>query len=149
MKRLLVAMVFVLATVFALVLRADKRNLPTQTTSVPTDQVPEPPQSIDVPFRLFRTRNIYNFLKLDTRDGRVWQIQWSFDDPYRWEVPINPSPLTKDPRVGRFTLFPSLNIFTFLLLDQESGKEWQVNFAASKGAVRGFFEIPTATEFNR
>ena len=36
----------------------------------------EPTQNPDAIFRLFNTRNIYTLLKLDTRDGRIWQVQW-------------------------------------------------------------------------
>ena len=31
----------------------------------------------NVRYRLFATKNIYNFIKLDTRNGLMWQVQWS------------------------------------------------------------------------
>lgn len=34
-------------------------------------------------FALQKTGNMYNFLLLDTVDGRVWQIQWSFNETNR------------------------------------------------------------------
>ena len=30
-----------------------------------------------VSYRLFSTRNMYTFIKLDTRNGKMWQVQWS------------------------------------------------------------------------
>ena len=36
---------------------------------------PEPTQDPNVPYRLFATTNVYTFIKLDTRDGRLWQVQ--------------------------------------------------------------------------
>lgn len=30
-------------------------------------------------FELHKTQNMYNFILLDTIDGRVWQVQWAFE----------------------------------------------------------------------
>jgi len=30
-------------------------------------------------FTLYETKNMYNFILLDTIDGRCWQVQWSFE----------------------------------------------------------------------
>ena len=30
-----------------------------------------------VVYRLFNTKNMYTFIKLDTRNGQMWQVQWS------------------------------------------------------------------------
>jgi hypothetical protein len=93
------------------------------------DAVPEPTQRTDAAFRLFRTLNIYTFLKLDTRTGQVWQVQWSTDPDHRFVEPINSKVLAAGRAPGRFTLYPSSNIFTFILLDQEDGRQWQVQWA--------------------
>lgn len=92
------------------------------------DSVPEPTQRVDAPFRLFRTQNIHTFLKLDTRTGQVWQVQWSTDgNSGIW--PINLRMLSTNKTPGRFSLFPTDNIFNFLLLDQEDGRQWQVQWS--------------------
>lgn len=39
-------------------------------------------------FKLVPTQNIYNFLMLDQIDGRVWQVQWSFEIANRSVVRI-------------------------------------------------------------
>ena len=73
------------------------------------------------PLGCFRTQNIFNFLELDTRNGRVWQIQWSTDENNRIVWPINTTRLGTDSsaaKPGKFTLYPTANIFTFMLLDQ-------------------------------
>lgn len=31
-------------------------------------------------YKLYPTTNMWTFLKLDTRNGRIWQVQWSFED---------------------------------------------------------------------
>jgi len=42
-------------------------DVPIQNTS--TDE--------NVRHRLFATKNMYTFIKLDTRNGLMWQVQWS------------------------------------------------------------------------
>ena len=39
-------------------------------------------------FALQKTGNMYNFILLDTVDGRVWQVQWSFNANNRIIFPI-------------------------------------------------------------
>ena len=40
-------------------------------------------------FKLSPTKNIFNFLLLDTFDGRVWQVQWNFDEENNFIIPVN------------------------------------------------------------
>lgn len=82
----------------------------------------------EVPFRLFPTSNNWNFLKLDTRNGRLWQIQFSMENDKRFETIIDIEPLvsTEEEINDRFTLYPTSNIFTFILLDQINGYSYQV-----------------------
>ena len=88
---------------------------------------PEPTQNPDAPFRLFNTQNIYTLLKLDTRDGRIWQLQWG-DADHRFIAPLNSQSVTSSGKAGRFTLYPTSNIYTFVLLDQETGDTWHVQW---------------------
>jgi hypothetical protein len=88
---------------------------------------PEPTQNPDAPYRLFNTKNIYTLLKLDTRDGRIWQVQWG-GKGYRFIEPLNSEPLTSAGRAGRFSLYPTSNIYTFILLDQEKGNAWHIQW---------------------
>jgi hypothetical protein len=88
----------------------------------------EPTQNPDAPYRLFNTKNVFTLLKLDTRDGRIWQVQWG-DKAHRFTAPINPTALTSGGKVGRFTLYPTSNIYTFVLLDQETGDAWHVQWS--------------------
>jgi hypothetical protein len=92
------------------------------------DAIPEPTQRTDAPFRLFRTQNIFNFLKLDTRTGQVWQLEWNVQEDQRFVNVINLKPLADGKRAGRFTLYPTENIFHFILLDQEDGRQWQIQW---------------------
>jgi hypothetical protein len=84
-----------------------------------------------VPYRLFPTQNIWTFIKLDTRNGQMWQVQFSMQSEGRFVTFLNSDPLvTKEKEVkDRFTLYPTQNIYTFILLDQLEGKIWQVQWS--------------------
>jgi hypothetical protein len=170
-------------------------------------QIDVPIQNIstdsNVRYRLFATKNIYNFIKLDTRNGLMWQVQWSTKGRnYRFETVLNekkfansveeikelaierykadsayweekkenwykkksdttlteedfyykteedlaswykPKPLEESlkraldyspkARNGRFFLYPTDNIYNFILLDQIDGRAWQVQWNIEK-----------------
>ncbi len=97
-------------------------------TASAADWVTEPTQRTDAPFRLFRSQNIYTLLQLDTRTGQVWQLQWSTTQSNRFIIPIGEKVLVQGSKAGRFTLYPTQNIYTFILLDQETGSTWQVQW---------------------
>lgn len=82
-------------------------------------------------YKLFPTQNMWNFIKLNTRNGKMWQVQFDVQGDNRMEVYLNMLPLvTKDKEQnGRFTLYPTENIYTFILLDQIDGKTWQVQWS--------------------
>ena len=85
------------------------------------------------------TNNRSNFLKLDTRTGELWSIQWSIEDSSRFEWTINYRDLVRydrddnvlwpDPEEyvnGRFEIYPTQNIYNYLLLDKINGRVWQI-----------------------
>ena len=83
-------------------------------------------------FKLFPTQNMWTFIKLDTQTGRMWQVQYSVnDDKGRFEYDLNSTPLIANKKNvnGRFTLYPTQNIYNFILLDQIDGKTWQVQWS--------------------
>lgn len=101
------------------------------TTSCTSDKVDKAEMqaiaTMTASYRLFETSNIYTFLKLDTRTGKIWQVQWSADEN-RFTVPLNTNVLVAEGKAGRFTLYPTTNIYNFILLDQETGDTWQVQW---------------------
>jgi hypothetical protein len=93
-------------------------------------------QRIDAKFRLFKTENTWNFIELDSQTGKIWQVQFSVDaDGNRIKIPINTESLAKDGKSGRFTLYPTKNMYNFILLDQDNGKTWQVQFATDNNQM--------------
>jgi hypothetical protein len=99
------------------------------------DRLPEPSQNPSATFRLFRTKNVYMLLKLDTRTGQIWQVQWGSEPKQMFTGTVNKTMLLPaDPthptvlEPGRFTLEPTDNIFTFVLIDQDDGRTWRVQW---------------------
>lgn len=82
-------------------------------------------------YRLYPTTNMWTFLKLNTEDGRIWQVQYSMVDENRFETYLNAFPLAtgSDKKPGRFTLYPTQNMWTFILLDTIKGSTWQVQWS--------------------
>lgn len=85
----------------------------------------------NVRFRMFPTENIWTFLKLDTKTGKIWQVQYSLEEGNRGEVILNDIVLANGSNAenGRFTLYPTKNMFNFILLDQIDGKMWQAQWS--------------------
>ena len=79
-------------------------------------------------YLLYPTTNIYTFLKLDTRNGKIWQVQYSMDEN-EFEVVLNSSELVVDSKSGQFALYPTTNNWTFLLLDTINGDVWHVQWS--------------------
>lgn len=105
--------------------------------------VSDPIQNPNVPYRLFRTTNIFTFLKLNTVDGRIWQVQFDVQGSNRFTVVLNDQPLVDASKsaAGRFTLYPTSNIFNFILVDQTEGNTWQVQWSQDVNS-RGLITIP-------
>jgi len=85
-------------------------------------------------YSLYKTKNMYTFLKLDTRTGQIWQVHWSIDEDKsdRIVLPLSTEKLSLDTKDGRFDLFPTNNIYTFILLDTIDGKTWQVQWSVEE-----------------
>lgn len=93
-------------------------------------------------FRLFPTTNMWTFIKLDTRNGLLWQVQYSLNPENRMVTYLNLDRLASvnEEVKDRFTLYPTQNMYNFILLDQVNGKTWQVQWS-TEYANRGIFPI--------
>jgi hypothetical protein len=119
MKTRLVTLVFVLFATISFAQSTSKapiQNISTDSTAV---------------YRLFSTKNTYNFIKLNTRNGQMWQVQWGTEDKYRFETALSDiSRVNKeDEKNDRFFLYPTINTYNFILLDQIDGRAWQVQWS--------------------
>lgn len=98
-------------------------------------------------YKLYKTENMWTFLELETFSGKIWQVQYTVDESkasrmktglsYRNLVPAD------DPDgefAGRFELYPTQNMYNFILLDTATGKTWQAQWSTSY-SNRGILEI--------
>ena len=122
MRKIFLTSVFILSTISAFA----------QSTSV------APVQNIStdstVVYRLFATKNNYTFIKLNTRNGQMSHVQWGTGKNDHFEYPLSDISLVnkEDERNGRFFLYPTTNIYNFILLDQIDGRAWQVQWSTEE-----------------
>lgn len=85
-------------------------------------------------FKMYQTENIYTLLKLDTRTGQVWQVQYGMNDVVACTKTIYynnyySSIIREDEGFdGRFELYPTKNMYNFILLDTYKGETYQVQW---------------------
>lgn len=84
-----------------------------------------------VRYKLYPTTNMWTFLKLDTRNGRIWQVQWAFEKEKRFETALSLLSVIGEYEEinGRFILYPTTNNYNFVMLDQINGKAYQVQWS--------------------
>lgn len=89
-------------------------------------------QDISAPYRLFDTTNINTLIALETSTGRVYQVHPGIgEDATKGIIAINSTDLSPDDASileNRFTLYPTKNIYTFILVDQRVGRFWSVQW---------------------
>lgn len=87
-----------------------------------------------VVYKLFPTQNVFTFIKLNTRNGQMWQIQSDKVNKNKAVTTLSAIALAtkKEERNGRFFLYPTVNISNFILLDQIDGRMWQVSWGREK-----------------
>ena len=123
MRAVLIVPAFVLMSVVEPIAAQDQQ---VAVTSAPIQQ------RLDVRFRIFPTENIWTLLLLDTTNGRLWQMQYALSDSaFAGRFVINSQPLVTgtDAKPGRFTIYATHNMYNFVLLDQENGRAWQVQWS--------------------
>ena|SRR5690554_8020783 len=121
MKARLITLIFVLFVTNSFALSTSETSI----QNISTDSA--------VVYRLFSTKNMYNFIKLNTRNGQMWQVQWSTGD-YTFQVPLSVTSLvsSEEEKNGRFFLYPTTNMYNFILLDQIDGRAWQVQWSVNE-----------------
>ncbi len=87
-----------------------------------------------VVYKLFPTHNVFTFIKLNTRNGQMWQIQSDKVNKNKAVTTLSAIALAskEEERNGRFFLYPTVNISNFILLDQIDGRMWQVSWGREK-----------------
>lgn len=115
----------------------------TRTQTIPNETVYHKQVAENAIYQLFPTKNIWTFIKLDTRNGKMWQVHFSISDSKnKVELTLNSLSLITDENEikGRFTLYPTENMYNFLLLDQIDGTVFQVQWSM-ESKNRGIISI--------
>lgn len=93
-------------------------------------------------YKLYKTSNIHIFLKLNTANGKIDLVQWSLDSDNEGSSTINNEDLRflkfGNEINGTFELYPTDNMYQFMLLDTIMGRMWHVQwgFKASERWIR-------------
>lgn len=82
-------------------------------------------------YKFYDTENYHNQLRLNMKTGEVVQIQ---DDGYKKNIQES---IEINSTENRFKLIKTENMWTFILLDEFSGRLWQAQFSV-KGEERIF-----------
>ena len=100
-----------------------------QITNAWLEQI-ELDHSLKQRYKLYQTENIYTLLQLDTKTGMIEQVQWSLDSENEGSVTINNDDLNYGfgHGSGIFELYPTKNMYQFILLDKTSGRKWHVQW---------------------
>ncbi len=89
-----------------------------------------------VRYKLYPTFNMWTFLKLDTRTGAVNMVQYSIEGrKYEGSVYVGSPEISysgDDAVNGRYELYPTSNIWTFLMIDQIFGYTYHVQWSNKK-----------------
>lgn len=97
-------------------------------------------QSLKSRYKLYQTENIYILLQLDTKTGKIKILQWSLDSDKELTVVLNNVDLTfgYGHGSGTFELYPTKNMYQFILLDKTDGRMWHVQWGteSSKQWIR-------------
>lgn len=84
-------------------------------------------------YKLYKTENMYNLIELDTATGKLWMVQYGMNNkPSRMKSAIDDTSLLWDSEPetpGRYELYPTANIHTFILLDTTNGRTYQVQWS--------------------
>ena len=83
-------------------------------------------------FKMYQTKHDYILLKLDTATGQVWMVQFGMGEKSsrRQIVVDDTSPLDgTEPEInGRFELYPTNNMYNFIMIDNFVGTTYQVQW---------------------
>lgn len=92
-------------------------------------------------YKMYQTENIHILLKLDTKRGQVWMVQYALPDTKSAVIPIAYNYIVSEEEGwnGRFELYPTKNTYNFIMVDNYDGTTYQVQWEPS---ITNSFIIP-------
>lgn len=81
-------------------------------------------------YKLYQTDNLYTLLQLDTKTGKIVQVQWALKSEEEGSFIINSNDLSYGVGYGSgsFELYPTKNMYQFILIDKTDGRKWHVQW---------------------
>ena len=95
-------------------------------------------------YKIYPTFNMWTYLKLDTRTGRIAMLQIATDSKDEGEFYIgtpNEVYVGDDAINGRYELYPTSNMWTFIMIDQINGNSYHVQWSNKKLELCGLYKI--------
>ena len=85
-------------------------------------------------YKLYPTENMWTFLELDSATGLIWQVQYTVNDKdKRFKTVLNDIVLNNNEQVnGRWKLYPTQNMYQFLLVDVMFGTVIQIQWSTEE-----------------
>lgn len=82
-------------------------------------------------YKMMGTENIHILLKWDTRTGKTWMVQYALSGTPAMEHLIPDSGFLDENESwnGRFELYPTRNMFNFIMIDTYNGDTYQVQWS--------------------
>lgn len=84
-------------------------------------------------YKLYPTFNMWTYLKLDTQTGRVSMLQFSVNGKENEGEIYVGIPLEvyvgNEAKNGRYELYPTSNMWTFLMIDQFNGNTYHIQWS--------------------
>lgn len=86
-------------------------------------------------YELYPTQNIWTFIKLNTRNGKMYQVQFSTEGN-RMVTILSDFALCNQSEEfdGKYKLYETQNMWNFILLDREEGYTYQVQWSTDPDA---------------
>lgn len=98
----------------------------------------EADHSLKQRYKLYPTDNLYTLLQLDTKTGKIEQVQWSLDSKEEGTFTINGDDLNwgYGHGSGTYELYPTKNMYQFILIDKTDGRKWHVQWGTGGSTSR-------------
>lgn len=128
MKNLL----FILFTLFAIDVYSQSISSRDSILLDMQEQIWDIQKKMEPRFKLIPTENIYTLLRLNTSTGQVDLLQWHLDRDKEFINSINTENLSlyRNPFSGNFELYPTKNMYQFILIDTRDGRCWHVQWGS-------------------
>ena len=86
-------------------------------------------------YKIYPTENIYILIKLDTQTGKLALIQWSLKSKDEFTATLNSDDLSLYDDLNSFELYPTKNMYQFILLDKATGRNWHVQWGTKSSEM--------------